>query len=161
MTLDITKPSDAQNLVSELGYYIRETRIGVNALESALGLAGVIASQTDYICASGQTAIAVGTGISAAPIEFVNISGVGAAVLENLTDGTKGQMKYFYFDDANISFRDSTSLINGTFRLNQVPAGGVFGNYLGNIIAFVNIGGDGGVSQQGFWREIFRTLSVA
>ena len=47
----------------------------------------------------------------------------------------------------------------GLFYLNQLPAGGDFNPQQDDVIAFANIDGDGG-STNGYWKEIYRNISL-
>lgn len=160
MSLDATKPSDTTNMVSDLGVYERETRAAVNALEVVVGALGVATIFTNYNAAAGQTTIAIGAGLSGVSIESVLITGTGLAALQTVTGARSGQIKIFIMGDANISLVDSNSRANGTFDLNQLPAGSSFGNYLRDVIALLNIGGDPDAGNNGYWKEIFRTPSA-
>lgn len=153
MTLDATKPSDTA-LVSELASYIREDRVAVNAIVGSDNF-GV----SDVIVAAGVTSMSIGTELSLDGIEVVIISGAGLADIATILGGTEGQIKIFIFQDTNIDFVDGNAKANGVFYLNHLPAGSDFSPDQDDVIALVNIGGDG-ASTYGYWKELFRTLSV-
>ena len=87
------------------------------------------------------------------------VTGAGLADIATILGGTEGQIKIFIFQDANIDLADSISKANGTFYLNHLPSGSDFSPTQDDIIALVNIGGDG-ASTYGYWKELFRNLSV-
>ena len=74
--------------------------------------------------------------------------------------GYAGQVKMFIFQDANIDILDGNLKANGVFYLNRLPAGTAFNADQDDILVVVNINGDGGVLDQGYWKEVFRTVSV-
>ena len=160
MSLDATKPSDTTDMVSDLGAIERETRAAVNALEASIGALGAVTTFTNYNAAAGQTTIAVGVGLNDVPIESILITGTGLAALQTVTGARSGQIKIFIMGDANVSLVDSNSRAGGTFDLNQLPVGSSFGNYLRDVIALLNIGGDPDAGNSGYWKEIFRTPSA-
>lgn len=160
MSLDATKPNDTTDMVSDTGAYQRETRAAVNTLEAAIAALGAITSFTEYNAAAGQTAIAIGAGLNDVSIETILITGVGLAAIQTITGARSGQIKIFVMGDANVSLVDNNSHLNGTFDLNQLPVGTSFGNYLKDVIALVNIDGDPSASDNGYWKEIFRTPSI-
>ena len=150
MTLDASKPADT-NLVSELPAYQRETRAAVNILEDAIALLGAVATVTRLQVTAGQTTIVIGTDLTAIAYEVVFISGTGIAALTDITGGSEGQMKFFIFLDANVSFvRDLTKI-----ALNQPAVVTSFGNHTGDVLCLVNVGGNGS-TVDGYWKEVFR-----
>ena len=158
MTLDVSRPSDTLDVVGSLASYERETRVAVNALETAIATLGAISTQTTLSLSAGTTTIDVTDDLSAVPIEVVNISGDGASTLASLTGGTAGQIKVFIFDDTDIAFTNSATKANGTFYLNQPIAITTFGNGEGDILAMVNVDGDGD-TDNGYWAELYRNVS--
>ena len=69
MTLDATKPTD-QELVSVLPYWIKNTRSGVNSL-----IAGITEiTTTDLTISAGDTALVIGTDLTAIAMEIVLLS---------------------------------------------------------------------------------------
>ena len=153
MTLNVNEPSDAR-LVSELAGYIREDRVAINAIVGSDNF-GVV----DLAISAGATSLSIGTELSSDGIEVVIVTGTGLADIAAIFGGTEGQIKIFIFQDANIDLADSISKSNGTFYLNHLPTGSDFSPTQDDIIAVVNIGGDG-ASTYGYWKELFRTLSV-
>jgi len=152
MSLDPSKPSDSA-LVSELPAYIRENRIAVNSVVTAAGF-GV----TNLDIAAGTTSLSVGTDLLAVGHEIVIVTGLGVAVLATILGGTDGQIKTFIFQDANIDLIDGAKS-NGKFYLNQLPALSNFEPQQDDVLTLVNIGGDG-ASVYGYWKELYRNLSI-
>jgi len=153
MTLNVNEPADTR-LVSELASYIREDRVAINAIVGSDNF-GV----SDVTVAAGATSLSIGTELSSDGIEVVIISGAGLADIATILGGTEGQIKIFIFQDANIDFADGNAKANGVFYLNHLPAGSDFSPSQDDVIVLVNIGGDG-ASTYGYWKELFRTLSV-
>ncbi|MHA1289114.1 MAG: hypothetical protein ACTSPB_17130 [Candidatus Thorarchaeota archaeon] len=153
MTLAANEPTD-QRQVSELPAYIRENRVAINAISGA-GNVGV----TDLTLAAGSTSLVVGTDVGAYGYETVKVTGTGAATLTKITGGTEGQVKVFVFQDALVKLTDGNVKSGGEFYLNQLPAGSNFEPQQDDIIALVNIGGDGGTTY-GYWKELYRTISL-
>ena len=153
MTLAINEPTD-QRLVSELASYIRENRAAINALSGSGNVGNTVLS-----VAAGVTSLSVGTNLGSYGFETVKCSGAGVATLTSISGGSEGQVKVFVFQDANVRFTDSISKAGGTFYLNQLPAGSNFNPQQDDVIALVNIGGDG-ASVGGYWKELYRTLSL-
>ena len=152
MTLAANEPTD-QRLVNELPSYIREDRAAINAL-SGDGNVG----NTDLNVTLAATSLSVGTELGTYGLETIKCTGLGIATLLSILGGSEGQVKIFIFQDTNVRLTDSMTKLNGTFYLNQLPAGGDFNPQADDVIAFVNIGGDGSVS--GYWKELYRTLSL-
>jgi len=152
MSLDPSKPSDSA-LVSELAAYIREDRVAINSVVSGAGF-GV----TNLDIAAGTTSLSVGTDLLAVGHEIVIVTGLGVAVLATILGGTDGQIKTFIFQDANIDLIDGAKS-NGKFYLNQLPALSNFEPQQDDVLTLVNIGGDG-ASVYGYWKELYRNLSI-
>ena len=150
--LDTNKPTD-QEFVSALPAYIRETRVAVNAVSGA-GNVGV----TELTVAAGATSLSIGTDLGAYGFETVVIDGAAAISLQRILGGTQGQVKVIIFQDNNVSLVDGAAA-NGNFYLNQLPALSTFAAQQNDVIALVNIGGDG-ASIQGYWKELYRTLAI-
>lgn len=150
MSLDVTKPTD-QEPVAELPRYIRENRASINANEIGY-------STTELAVIAGNVALVVGTDLSAASIETILISGVGASTLSFIRGGTEGQIKIFIFQDSDISLQDGVKA-DGRFYLNQLPALTIYNAQQDDVIAFSNIGGDG-AAVYGYWKELWRQISV-
>jgi hypothetical protein len=154
MTLNVNEPSD-QALISELPGYIREDRAAINAVSG-----GGNVGTTDLEVAGATTSLTVGSDLGEYGLEVVKLTGLaGGIVLETILGGTEGQVKIFVFEDNNISFLDGAKA-NGEFYLNHLPA---LSNYDGStdaVLALVNIGGDGGASTHGYWKELYRTVPV-
>uniref|UniRef100_A0A6H1ZL63 Uncharacterized protein n=1 Tax=viral metagenome TaxID=1070528 RepID=A0A6H1ZL63_9ZZZZ len=155
MTLDATKPTD-EELVSVLPSYIRANRAAINVIESVLG--GDVVTPTTLLCPAGITYLSVGVDLSASEIEVVRISASAAITINQIRLGTNGQIKILIFQDSNISLMDGTKL-TGQFYLNQLPVGSNFAASVDDVLALINIGGDG-ISEYGWWKELWRTISV-
>jgi hypothetical protein len=153
MTLNANEPTD-QRLVSELATYMRETRTAVNAIVGSDNF-GVV----DLEVPAGTTSLSIGTELSADGIEVVIITGTGLSDLATILGGTEGQVKIFIFQDANIDMVDGNAKALGVFYLNHLPAGSDFDAQQDDVLVLANIGGDG-ASVYGYWKELFRTLSV-
>jgi len=153
MTLDTTKPFDTA-LVSDLASYIRANRVAINAIVGSDNF-GVV----DLEVAAGAISLAIGTELSTDGIEVVIISGAGLANLATITGGTEGQIKIFIFQDANVDMVDGNARAGGVFYLNHLPALSNFDAQQDDVLALVNIDGDG-ASTYGYWKELYRSLSV-
>jgi len=155
MTLDATKPTD-EELVSVLPSYIRANRAAINILEAA-GFGDVV-TVTDLAIATGLTSLIVGTHLSAAEIEIVKARAVTTNIINQITKGTNGQIKIFVFQNSSVTFVDGVKN-TGYLYLNQLPIGSSFSAAIDDVLALVNIGGDGS-SEYGYWKEIWRMISV-
>lgn len=153
MTLDTTKPSD-QELISMLPYYIRENRASINEYLAS----DVQIVVTELEISAGDTALVVGTDLSAVSLEVILVTGSGAATITQIRGGTEGQLKIFIFQDNNISFTDGIKS-NGQLYLNQLPVLSNFNAQVDDILVLFNVGGDGG-ADYGYWKELLRQLSV-
>ena len=152
MTLDTTKPTD-QVLNSELPSYIRENRVAINAVSGS----GNVGS-TDLTVSAGTTQLVVGTDLGSYGYEIVKITGSGAATITKILGGTEGMVKVFIFQDSNIDFTDGVKS-DGKLYLNQLPALSDYSPSQDDVIALVNIGGDG-ASNYGYWKELYRLDAV-
>ena len=153
MTLDATKPTD-QTLVSEIAEYIRENRAAINSI-SALASDVEVSNTT---LSSGTTTLSVGTNLSESAIEIVLINSLGTSNIEQILNGTEGQIKIFVMQDENTNFVDGNKT-DGDLYLNQSPAGSTFDTSQNDVLALVNIDGDGGTTQ-GYWKELWRLNAV-
>ncbi len=152
MTLDPNKPTD-KIAVSELHALIRENRVAINAMAGA-GNGGV----TNLIVALGTTSLIVGTDVGVYGYEAVIIAAAGLVNLSKILGGSEGQVKVLVFQDNNISIVDGVASA-GNIYLNQLPALSSFGAQDGDVLALVNIGGDG-ASVYGYWKELYRSIAV-
>jgi len=153
MTLNVNEPTD-QRMVSELPGYIRANRVGINAV-SGSGNVGT----TELSVAAGATSLSVGTDLGSYGYEIVKCSGVGVADLLTILGGSEGMVKVFIFQDTNVDIWDNISKADGTFYLNQLPVSGEFAPDVDDVIAFVNLGGNG-AAVYGYWQELYRTIHV-
>lgn len=152
MTLNINEPTD-QRMVSELPGFIRANRIAINAV-SGSGNVGV----TDLTIGPGVTSLTVGTQLGLYGFEIVRVTGGAVNVLATILGGTQGQVKVLVFQDGNISLTDDVSKAGGTFYLNHLPAGTDFEPEQDDVLALVNMEGNGVLP--GYWLELYRTISV-
>ena len=152
MSLDVNKPIDQVN-VNELPAYIRENRVAINAVSGA----GNVGS-TDLDIAAGAVSLTIGTDLGSYGFESVKVTGLGAAVIAKILGGSEGQVKVFVFQDANVKFLDGAKA-DGKLYLNQLPALSNYSPQQDDVIALVNIGGDGALVY-GYWKELWRTTSI-
>lgn len=142
---DETKPSDAV-AVSQLPAFIRANRAEMNDLITTL------------VMATGTTTLVVGTSVQDIDIEVILLTAGGACTLATMTGGRTGQIKIFVIGDANVKFTDGITRTLGRFWLNQT-AGTDFTAAVDDILAVVNVGGDGD-STPGYWKELWRTIDT-
>jgi len=152
MTLLASEPADSR-MISEIAAYIRETRVAVNAI-SGSGNVGT----TTLLVGAGAVSLTVGTELGAYGLEVINVTGAGVATLATILGGTDGMVKIFVFGDANVRFTDGPKL-TGQFYLNHLPALTDFLPQIDDVLALVNVGGDG-ATVYGYWKELYRTISL-
>jgi len=140
-------------MVSELPSYIREDRAEINSLVSGSGI-----DVTTLIVPLGSTLLTVGVDLAVAGLEVLIISGTGASVIETIRNGSEGQIKIFVFQDNNISLKDGLKS-DGKLYLNRLPTLTNLDALQDDVIALVNIGGDGS-TVYGYWKELWSMLSV-
>ena len=150
--MDATKPTDVE-IVSALAAYIREARAGINALSGGDGV-GV----TVLTIAAGAVALVVGTDLGLFGLEVVIVDAAAAVNIAKITNGVQGQVKVFVFQDSDIKFVDGLA-VDGKIYLNQLPPLTSYTGHIGDVIALVNVGGNGS-TVQGYWKELFRTEAV-
>jgi hypothetical protein len=151
MTLNANEPSD-ERATSELPGYVRETRSAVNSI-SGSGNVG----HTELNVAAAATSLSVGTDLGSYSFETVKVTGLGVATLATILGGTEGQVKVLIFQDANVKITDGNDKSGGKFYLNHLPVATDFEPQQDDILALINIGGDGG-STYGYWKELYRTI---
>ena len=151
--MDATKPTDVE-IVSALPAYIREARAAINALSSGSGV-GV----TALTIAAGAVALTVGTEVGLFGYEVLITDAAGAANIAKILGGTEGQTKKFIFQDNNVGLVDGAAL-SGNLYLNQLPALSTFAAQTNDVIELVNVGGDGGVTTHGYWKEVARQIAL-
>lgn len=149
--LDVNKPED-QVLVSQLPAYIRENRAAINAVTSGAGF-GV----TNLNVPPGTISLTVGVDLLAVGHEIVIVTG-GVAVLQTIIGGTEGQIKTFIFQNSTVDLLDGVKA-DGKFYLNHLPALSNFEPEPDDVLTLVNIEGDG-AAVYGYWKELYRTISV-
>lgn len=152
MTLNVNQPTD-QELNARWPYWIRTLAAAINSIE--LDPASVVTNE--LVIAAGDTALVVGVDLSETRIEIIFISSVGEATIEYIRGGLDGQIKIFICQDDEVTFTDGPKS-DGHLYLNQ-PALSNLNLEQDDVIAFVNVGGDGS-SDYGYWMEMWRTLSV-
>ncbi len=150
--MDATKPTDVE-IAGAIPAYIREVRAAVNALSGA-GNVGV----TDLTIAAGAVALTIGTELGLYSIDLVVVDAVAGVNIATILGGTEGQVKVFVFQDNNIGIVDGLAS-NGHIYLNQLPVLSTFAAQQNDVLALVNIGGDGS-SVQGYWKELFRQIAL-
>ena len=150
--LDPNKPTD-QELVSMWPYWTRASRAAINALVSVAGF-GI----TDLCVLGGTTSLTVGTDLLVVGHEVVVVTGLAPSTLATILGGTNGQMKTFIFQDNNVDLTDGLKA-DGKFYLNQLPVFSDFQPEQDDVITLVNIGGDG-AGVYGYWKELYRTISI-
>ena len=91
-------------------------------------------------------------------LDVALVSGIGASTIEYIRGGIDGQIKIFIFQDNDITFKDGVKA-DGKLYLNQLPILSNFAAQQDDVIALVNIGGDG-TTEYGYWKEVWRQLSV-
>ena len=153
--MDATKPID-QELVSLLPSWIREVKVKVNEIEGLIDPPNPAVN--NLIIAAGSTSLAVDVDLSTSYFEIVFASAIGPVTIANIWGGTDGQVKIFIFVDALIDILDGTKS-GGDIYLNQLPALSTYDAQVGDVIALINIGGDG-ATEFGYWKEIFRQTAV-
>lgn len=151
--LDITKPTD-QEFVSQLPYWIRETRAEVNAL---VALDSNITT-TALTLTPGTNKLIIPTNLTLATFEVVILSAAGICNIASIEGGNNGQIKIFVFQTDNIALVDGLKS-DGQLYLNQLPVGSIYSAGLDDVIALVNIGGNGS-TENGYWKELWRQISV-
>ena len=151
--MDATKPTD-QEQVSAIASYIREARAAINALSSGSGV-GV----TSLTIAAGAVALTVGTDLGLFGSEVVIVDADGAANIANIYGGTQGQIKKLIFQDNNVGIVDGLA-VGGALYLNQLPALSTFAAQANDVLELVNVGGDGGVTTHGYWKETGRISAL-
>ena len=157
MTVDATKPLGT-DLVSTLDDYIREGRVEINSLWSAVG-SGISAPNYTAISMTASVPLVGGTDVDAAGVEVIGLSGTVAVMLSTITACSAGAIKVFVIQNDNVTFEQADGdVTGGTFQMNA-PTDVDINVNTGDVIAFVNIGGDG-VTADGYWMELWRKLQV-
>lgn len=156
MTLNAAEPTD-QRVVSSLPTYIRETRVEVNSIS----LSSSSISANDLTITTGTTTLTVGSAgdLGATSLETIIVTAAGASIIATMTGGLDGQVKIFVFQDNNVDFMDGPKS-GGQLYLNHVPALTVFDPDIDDVLALINIGGDGLGVANGYWKELWRAVSV-
>jgi len=150
--MDATKPTDVEQ-VSALAAYIREARAGVNALSAGTGV-----GTTGLNIPVGTVSLSVGTDLGRFGVDLVRCTADAAVSIATILGGVSGMIKIFVALDSNISLVDGLAA-GGKLYLNQLPALSSFAMQAGDVIALVNIDGDGSLAT-GYWRELFRQLAL-
>jgi hypothetical protein len=153
--LDVTKPTDQEH-VAQLPYWIRQTRTALNAIQALDSNIEV----TDVALLAGTTGLIIPTHLTVALIEVVTIDSTGISNIATIQNGVHGMIKIFIFKDNNINIVDGLKDTNGNFYLNQLPVGTSLEAAIDDVLAVVNINGDGGATTHGYWKELWRQISV-
>ncbi len=139
---------------------------GVTGSDGAIGPQGPAGAAGDdvygvttYEITAAMVTLVVGVQLQDVLYEVIHLTAGAAEIIADITNGTDGQIKVFLFEDTNVSFRDGTKVL-GRLYLNQLPALGLFEPIVDDILALVNVGGDGGGINHGYWKELYRTLAV-
>lgn len=151
--LDATLPADT-SMVSDLVAIGQETRSTVNELIDASATATITAVTLDL----GPNTLDIGGSgeLGEAFMEVVTFTpDVGGSSLAMVNGGTEGQQKIFLFA-GQVTITDS----NTGFVLNSLPYPTNFVAQAGDVIAFVNEGGDPDTGVAGVWKELYRTVAV-
>jgi len=131
----------------------------MNALVAAYSLATGI-GVTNLTVSGGTISLTVGTDLLVASLEIVIVTGGGLSTLATILGGTDGQVKVLIFQDNNVDMTDGLKATAGAFYLNHMPALTDFAPAVDDVLVLVNIGGDGGLTADGYWKEVYRTISV-
>jgi hypothetical protein len=151
--LDVTKPTD-QEILSQIPTWIRETRAAVNAVADVNSI-----GTTELEVLAGSTSLTVGNEIGSYGYETILITAAAAISLTKILGGSQGQVKVFVFDDSLITIEDGIAS-SGNFYLNQLPVLSTFSAQAGDVLVMINIGGDGGATSHGYWKEISRQIAL-
>jgi len=110
---------------------------------------------------AGVCGLITGINVSNVAHETIIVSAASPGMASNLTNitlGMSGSVKTFVVASADVVFINyAAPTTTGTLLLNS-PTGVNLPAAAGDVIAFVNIGGNGSLS--GYWRELYRTLHV-
>lgn len=153
MTLNVNEPTD-QELVANLPAFIRALHVAVNVIDEG----DEDFSVTALTITAGDTALVVGTDLANVDFEVVIVTGAGPATIDQIRGGTQGQVKMFVFQNNLVSFNDGVKSL-GELYLNQLPVDSDFNAQQDDVIALLNIDGDG-ASTYGYWKEVWRQQSV-
>lgn len=153
MSIDATKPTD-QELVSMLPYWIRRNATAINSIVAGLEEFTL----TRLSLTAGTTALVIGVDLTAIALEVILLDSPGLCHLEQIRGGTEGQVKLIIFQGNSVDLIDGPKE-TGKFYLNQLPVGSTFSAQRDDVIALVNVEGDGG-SIYGYWKEVWRQVSV-
>jgi hypothetical protein len=127
-------------------------------IASSGGGAGEI-TQTTINMGVGDTSLVTGVDLSNVINEIVVLTADAAVNLTTMLLALSGAIKTIVAADDDVTIiQDKASTTGGTFSLNS-PAGVDLELQTGDVISFVNIGGDG-LLAQGYWHEMYRTLRV-
>jgi len=150
--MDALKPTN-QETAAALAAYIREVRAAVNALSVGSGV-----GTTGLNIVAGTTSLSIGTDLGRYGVDLVRFTADVAVSIDTILGGMSGQIKIFVALDSNISLVDGLAS-GGHLYLNQLPALSSFAMLAGDVIALVNIDGDGSAIT-GYWRELFRQTAL-
>jgi len=158
MTVDATRPLGT-DLVSTLDDYIRENRVEINSIWTAISGGISYPNYNAVNMAAGSTSLVAGTDIDEAGVEMVGLTADAAVNLTTMTAAKAGAVKYIIALDTDITIIQNTgSTTGGTFYLNS-PSGVNLEMSTRDVLVVVNIGGDG-VAADGYWLELGRKLHI-
>jgi len=146
-------PTD-QELNATWPYWIRTLVAAINNIQETSDSI----TTTSLTIVSGNTSLVVGTDLSTQKIEIVLVSGTGVSAINSIRGGSSGQLKIFVFQDNDVSFVDGDKN-DGELYLNQLPVYSNLDAQEGDVVALLNIGGDG-ATNYGYWKELFRQIAV-
>lgn len=153
MTLDPLQPTD-QALNATWPSWIRTL---VDAINSVISSDSEI-TITDLTIAAGSVLLDVGVELTDIKHETLLTVGGGASNIAQIRSGTEGQIKVFVFQDNNTTFTSGPKTLGGIF-LNQ-PLATTINFNISDVLVLQNVQGDGGVSTDGWWEELYRKLNV-
>ena len=153
MTLSVIEPTD-QELNATWPSWIRTLAAAINAATTSDSEITVSSVEID----AGDISLDVGAELTDIKYEVVLVSGAGAANIQQIRQGTEGQIKVFVFQDTNISFTAGAKTLGSVF-LNQ-PLASITNFLINDVLVLLNVNGDGGASTDGYWQELYRKLSI-
>jgi len=152
MTVDASVPLDSV-FGSLIASYVRETREFANELEAAIGLAVAPPTQSDVDMTPGQTALIVGSHLSAVAVQVCHINSATAETVGSITFGDGGQVVVFVAEGNNVTIgHDGVNItLNGD---DDLPL------QTNDVLVLANVGGAGDGVTDGNWVEVARSLRV-
>jgi hypothetical protein len=150
MTVDASVPTNT-NFGNELAEYIRENRVDINALWTAVGSLSALPVFSELVAAAAI--IEVGTHCEDVFLEVVYISAAGPLTITMISEGREGMIKILLANGNNITLQHGAGFLelagDDDINLND-----------GDSVWLINIDGDPDAPDNGYWREINRNLVV-